>query len=254
LVHLGRDQAHRRRLCRDQPQGNPLWHGTGADQPTYFQAVILSIYISCWAIGTSIDTTTQDSVYLVDPQGGHIRTRWFFAVGALAVISVVVLLVRDDERHFALALAVFSAVDVGTWLYLRYLFLPPIIDATAKQYKHAEHGPDYFGLVRLRIIVAQVLGNWKWYRQVFLSAIIVLMLATAFNPPLSDAISEWAERHLPVPRGSIRPLFQDFLLLAFVMISESWHFALRLKTFLAVRLLTDLETTYSLRPKRSKAT
>jgi hypothetical protein len=219
--------------------------------PTYFQAIILSIYISCWAVGTSIDTTTQDSVYLVDPKGGHIRTGWFVAVGTLAAISVAVLLVRHNERYFALALAVFSTVDILAWLYLRYLFLPPIIDATTRKYHHEP--PDHFGLVRLRIIVAQVLGNWKWYRQAFLAAIIVLMLVTAFYPLLEDAMSEWAEQHLPVPQGSIRPLFQDFLLLAFVLISEVWHFALRLKTFLAVRLLTDLETTYSLRPKRSKA-
>jgi hypothetical protein len=227
-------------------------YGTVLSQtnPAYFQAVILSIYISCWAIGTSIDTSTQNSIYLVDPKGGHVRTGWFLAVGGLALFSVVLLQVRDNERHFALALAVFSAVDISTWLYLRYSFLPPIIEATANKYQRE---PDYYGLVRLQIIVAQVLGNWKWYRQVFLTATIVLMLVTAFNPPLEDATSQWTERHLPVPAGSIRPLFQDFLLLCFLLISEVWHFALRMKTFLAVQLLSELETTYSLRSKRSGA-
>jgi hypothetical protein len=214
--------------------------------PAYFQAVILTIYISCWAIGTNIDTSTQKSIYLVDPKGGHVRTGWFLAVGGIALISVIILYLRDNEQYFALALAAFSAIDVLTWLYLRFLFLPPIIDATEKKYKHK---PDYYGLVRLQIIRAQILGNWKWYRQVFLTAIIVLMLVTAFDPPLEDAISQWTEHRLPVPAGSIRPLFQDFLLLCFVMISEVWHFTLRLRTFLAIRLLSKLETSYSLRPK-----
>ena len=215
--------------------------------PAYFQAVILTVYISCWAIGTSIDTSNQNSIYLVDPKGGHVRAGWFLAVGGLALISVIILYVRDNERYFTLALAIVSAVDVRTWLYLRYSFLPPIIDATAKKYKHEP--PDYYGLVRLQIIVAQILGNWKWYRQVFLTAIIVLMLVTAFDPPLEDTISHLVEGHLPVPAGSIRLLFQDFLLLCFVLISEVWHFALRLRTFLAVQLLSKLETSYSLKPR-----
>jgi hypothetical protein len=227
-------------------------YGTVLSQtnPAYFQAVILTIYISCWAIGTGIDTSNQKSIYLVDPKGGHVRTGWFLAVGGLALISIIILYVRDNERHFALALAVFSTVDVLTWLYLRYFFLPPIIDATTKKYRHE---PDYYGLVRLRIIVAQVLGNWKWYRQVFLTAIIVLMLVIAFDPPLEDAISQWTERRLPVPAGSIRPLCQDFLLLCFVLISEVWHFTLRLRTFLAIQLLSKLETGYSLRPRAKAA-
>jgi hypothetical protein len=216
--------------------------------PAYVQAAILTIYVACWAVGTNIDTSNQKSVYLVDPKGGHVRTGWLLAVGGIAVIAVVLLYVRNNEWYLALALAVFSAIDVSAWLYLRYSFLPPIIAATAKKYQQE---PDYYGLVRLRTIVAQILGNWKWYRQVFLTAIIVLMLVTAFDPSLADAISQWTEHHLPVPAGSIRPLFQDFLLLCFLLISEIWHFALRLKTFLAVQTLSELEASYSLRPKRS---
>ena len=223
-------------------------YGTVLSQanPAYFQALILTVYISCWAIGTSIDTSNQNSIYLIDPKGGHVRTGWFVAVGGIAVISVVLLYVRDNEWHLALALAVFSTIDVLAWLYLRYSFLPPIIEATARNY---QDWPDYFGLARLQIIVAQILGNWKWYRQIFLTAIIVLMLVTAFDPSLADAISQWAEVRLPVPKGSIRPLFQDFLLLCFLLISEVWHFGLRLKTLLAVQLLNELETSYSLEPK-----
>src|SRR5258708_7464577 len=96
-------------------------YGTVLSQtnPAYFQAVILSIFVLFWAIGTSIDTFKEDSIFLVDPKVGRVRAGWFLAVAGLATISVVLLLVRDNELRFSLALAAFSAIDVLTWLYLR---------------------------------------------------------------------------------------------------------------------------------------
>ena len=216
--------------------------------PSYWQAVVLTIYITCWAIGTNLDTSNQKSIYLVDPKGGHVRTGWFVAVGGIATISIILLYVRNNDRQLALALAAFSIIDVLAWLYLRYLLLPPIIDATKKRYQHEQ---DHYGLVRLQVIVTQILGNWKWYRQFFLTVIIALILVTAFNPTLGQTMSQWAEQRLPLPQGSIAPLFQVILLLVFVFVSEVWHFALRLRTYLTLQTLSDLEAGYSLRPRNA---
>jgi hypothetical protein len=127
--------------------------------PVYFQAVLLTIYIWCWAIGTAIDTNAQSSVYLVDPAGGRVRIGAVATIASLAAISLVLLLVRSNELYFALAMAVFTTIDVLGWLYLRYHFLPPIIQATQKK---CEYEQDYYGLILLRKVVAQIVGNWKW--------------------------------------------------------------------------------------------
>src|ERR1700724_601430 len=84
--------------------------------PDYIQIAILSVYISCWAYGTSIDTRVQSAIYADDPAGGHVRPGAIVAVVLLAAISVIVLLVRKDELHFALALATFTTIDVLGWL------------------------------------------------------------------------------------------------------------------------------------------
>ena len=130
--------------------------------PQYFQAILLSIYIWFWAIGTTFDTNIQSSVYLVDPFGGRIRWGSLVAVFSLAAISLVLMLVRFNEFYFSLALFVFTAFDITTWLYLRLSFLPPIIEATRARYK-ADH--DEYGLLQLETVVFLVIGNWKWWRQ-----------------------------------------------------------------------------------------
>ncbi len=52
--------------------------------PEYFQAIVLSIYVWCWAIGTTFDTNVQASAYLVDPYGGRIRWGSLVAVVSLS--------------------------------------------------------------------------------------------------------------------------------------------------------------------------
>jgi hypothetical protein len=103
--------------------------------PEIIQTAILSVYISCWAYGTTIDTKVQGAIYADDPKGGRVRVGSIVAVAVLAAISVIVLLVRSNELHFALALAAFTTIDVLTWLYLRYRLLPPIINASQRKFE-----------------------------------------------------------------------------------------------------------------------
>jgi hypothetical protein len=212
----------------------------------YLQAIILSFYIWCWAIGTSIDTDIQRAVYQLDPFGGSVRTGAIAAIAALASISIILLVARSNELYFALALAAFTAVDVLTWLYLRRKFLPPIVDATRKIYQRDR---DYFGLSRLSLVVSQIAGNWKWWRQLCMSAIILLMIVVAIFPKAGDVVAGWGETMLSLPASTTRPLLQDLLLVSFLLVSEAWHFFLRLKTFMAIRLIDQLEAQYRLEPR-----
>jgi hypothetical protein len=213
--------------------------------PQYFQAILLSIYVWCWALGTTFDTNIQSSVYLVDPFGGRIRWGSLVAVLSLAAISLVLVLVRFNELYFSLALLVFTSLDIATWLYLRQSFLPPIIEASRVKYK-ADH--DEYGLLQLETVVSLIIGNWKWWRQGVLFGIVALMVLLAISGRSRDFISGEAQVILPaVPSDAIRPLLQDFILLLFLFVSEVWAFAVRLETLVAIRLLNDMERRFELR-------
>jgi hypothetical protein len=216
--------------------------------PAYFQAVLLTIYIWCWAIGTAIDTNAQSSVYLVDPAGGRVRMGAIAAIASLAAISLVLLLVRSNELYFALAMAAFTTIDILGWLYLRYRFLPPIIQATQKKCASVR---DYYGVILLNKVVAQVAGNWKWWRQLALSAIVLVMVLVALSPHLKDLFSVEIQNAVSAfTPGSVKPLLQDFLLLLFILVSEVWHFALRLKTYTSISVVNELENEYEIRPRQ----
>jgi len=214
--------------------------------PDYIQIAILSVYISCWAYGTSIDTRVQTAIYADDPEGGRVRAGAIGAVALLAAISVILLLVRKNELHFALALTAFTSIDVVGWLYLRYKLLPPIIEASQKKYENED---DYYGQLILKKVTSQVIGNWKWHRQIVLTAIVLGMVALAYYPQLHDIISNYVNGLVPsLAAGTIKALLPDALLLAFVLVSELWHFAFRLDTFLTIRILNDMEEQFTLVP------
>src|SRR5262245_8341675 len=230
---------------KDIPVGSALSN----TNPDYFQAIILTNYIWCWAAGTTIDTKFQSAVYMVDPQGGRVRTGSLLAVAGLAVISIGLLLARSNELWFALLLAAFTVVDILTWLYLRYSFLPPIIKATQDKYADIKE-PDYYGQLLLNIVVTQIMGNWKWWRQLVMSAIIAAMIGVALSPHAKDVASEWIASAIRIMDAeTIKPLLSSLLFMIFVLVSEIWHFAYRLQTSLAIRIIRGLEEDYSIAPR-----
>ena len=160
------------------------------------------------------------------------------------------MLVRFNEFYFSLALFVFTAFDITTWLYLRLSFLPPIIEATRARYK-ADH--DEYGLLQLETVVFLVIGNWKWWRQGTLFSIVALMVLMAISGRSRDFVSSEAHVLLPaVPFDAIRSLLPDFILLMFLLVSELWLFAVRLKTLIALRLLNDMEHRFEIRRRPSQ--
>jgi len=78
-----------------------------------------------------------------------------------------------------------------------------------------------------------------------------MMVALALYAQLHDSISGYVNRLVPsLPAGTIKALLPDTLLLAFVLVSELWHFAFRLDTFLTIRILNDMEEKFTLVPNR----
>lgn len=77
----------------------------------------------------------------------------------------------------------------------------------------------------LDIVTEQVTGNWRWWRKVFLSAIVLLMIIVALSPGAKDVISSLVDDKVPgIPPSSIKRLLPDILLFAFIAASEVWHF------------------------------
>jgi hypothetical protein len=216
--------------------------------PEIIQIAILSVYISCWAYGTSIDTKVQAGIYADDPGGGHVRAGSVAAVAFLAAISVILLSVRSNELYFAVALAAFTTIDMLGWLYLRYRLLPPIIKASRSKFTEKGY-EDYYGQIILNKVESQIIGNWKWRRQIALSAIVLSMVLIAVFPRLHEIIGENIHKLVPaLPSETSKALLPDFLLLMFVLVSELWHFALRLDTFLTIRVLNEMEEKFTLEP------
>src|SRR5215510_2648780 len=227
----------------------PFGPALSSTNPDYLQAIILTIYVWCWAAGTTIDTNFQSAVYMADPQGGHVRTGSLVAVAGLAIVVIALLLVRSNELWFAVVLAVFSLVDVLAWLYLRYSFLPPIIEATQKKYSDPKE-PDHYGQLLLNIVVTQITGNWKWWRQLAMSAVIAAMIVIALSPHAKDVIAEWLASAIRIVYAeTIKRLIPSLMFLIFVLVSEIWYFAYRLYTFLAIRIIRGLEEDYSIAPR-----
>lgn len=217
--------------------------------PAYLQSILLSFYIACWAAGTTIDTKVQSSVYLIDPRGGRVRVGSVIAVAAIAIFSIAVLLTRTNELLFCLALTVFVIVDTIAWSYLKFIFLPPIIDETRKQYLAPPHR-DYYGVIVLDIVKASVVGNWKWWRQLVLFAIVLSMILIALLPSTKDAISSWIESRIAgIQPGSIKLQLPNALLFLCIAISELWIFSIRLKAAISIGVLNELEDRFSIQPK-----
>jgi hypothetical protein len=203
----------------------PFDKAIASANPQYLQDLILSIYIVCWALGTKTDTYNQKSVYLVDPLGGKLRLGSIVAVATLAAVSITLLWVRRNELYFSLALAAFTAADIFAWLYLRYGFVRKIIDASRAKYNHDE---DYFGLAKLKFIEIAVLGNWKWVRQVFLTAIVACMILSSSLPSFKLEIATIVQKLLSLlsfsgVHNKLSLICKDLNLNIFVAVWDVWN-------------------------------
>lgn len=63
----------------------PLGEALSNANPQYIQSILLSIYVTCWGIGCTVDTIFQGSIYLVDPLGGRVRLSAIIPVAAIGI-------------------------------------------------------------------------------------------------------------------------------------------------------------------------
>lgn len=224
----------------------PFGEAVSAIRHDYFQTVLLSFYYGCWVFGTNVDVNAQYWVYVTDPERGKIRLSAIGAVATLTVAGALLLLLRHNERLFALCLAMFAAVDMGAWRYLVY-FLRPILKASRDQ---LQREGDFFALAQFDCVAGYITGRWHWYRFVPLCAISIAMCLVAFSDLAKTYLAlllSWSFQGLPSDKAEA--LLPDFLLLLFVLVSEIWIWTLRLQMWSIIRAIDVLEERYTIKPK-----
>lgn len=83
-------------------------------------------------------------------------------------------------------------------------------DACSAIAQQVDLAPETLGRLTLKKVASQVIGDWKWYRQVLLTAIVLTMVALAHDPYLHDIISGHLNGLVPsLPAGTIRALLPD---------------------------------------------
>jgi hypothetical protein len=113
--------------------------------------------------------------------------------------------------------------------------------------------------VKLALVQLQVLGDWKWYRQIFLDLIVIAMIVSAVNLAVKRSIAAGVQGlllllsfHVELDRLTL--LVPDLLLFLFVVVSEAWIWLYRLRGYWSVRAISELETKYVIEPKAAAAT
>jgi hypothetical protein len=216
----------------------------------------LVIYFLSWVSGTNFDTDYQELVLVRLNRENTWPIQSVLALVALFVVAAALLWTVRPEidaagerniKRFAVILCAFIVIDHAAWRYLIW-FLQPATEASIAYYKNIR---DFNGLEKLKVVVDQVQGNWKWWR-LFCVGIptSALIIGFAFSDSIRSAISKFVSSFLPGLSGpALTRLTSGLLVAMFVLSVECWHWAIRINTFFSLKLLDELEHQYEFLPK-----
>jgi hypothetical protein len=203
----------------------------------------LIAYYWCWRFGCIFDTDIQELAYASLPGKGKWNSRNYGIVALLIVVAVLLCWTRGQVTYFSLTLTAFFFADHIGWRHI-VRELDPHARKSAREFRAAS---EYFALERLRIVRAQIQGNWKWWRMVA-GAIIVLMIDLfAFNADFRTLTAQTIQSLRPdVSAQDAASFAYSLLVAAFVVTMEVWHYTIRLKTKISLATLDDLSERYKL--------
>jgi hypothetical protein len=224
-------------------QANTLLTSSTAD---IIWRAALVIYYWAWVVGVTFDTNIQELAYVSFPGNG----RWpFQAMGVVAifvVIAYILLQSHGNIAHFSLALTAFLIVDHATWLYIRR-FLRDTIDQSRTRYTRQK---QFYELEILNTVEGQVFGEWKLWRLLTGTIIVLTADVFSFNQAFRDASANVVQIICPwLSSGEAASIFYSSLVLLFVVAMEMWHWLLRIRTYLRMDTLEHLHTSYRLVPR-----
>ena len=207
--------------------------------------VALIIYYSSWIFGTRFDTDIQELAYEQFPHKEKWPLQAFGVVAILAVVAGALCWAEGNIERFAVALVIFMVVDHASWRYLIWYLRPAEIQSEEIYRKNR----DFYSLEILRVVIAQIAGNWKWWRLSVGVPLAVLICAFAFADSVKAVILRGIQAQVPsISEADASAIVASWLVLAWVVAVETWHWTIRLKTRISLGYLEELRERYSLRP------
>jgi hypothetical protein len=132
---------------------------TGTASEVIWRGALIA-YFWCWRFGCIRDTDIQELVYASLPNKGQWPLRSYGIVGLLIGVAVVLVAAQGNIFWFSIALTLFFIADHIGWRHLVRV-LAPEAKKSEQEFKLKE---QFFALEKLRIVRAQIQGNWKWWR------------------------------------------------------------------------------------------
>jgi hypothetical protein len=206
----------------------------------------LIVYFWCWRFGCIFDTDIQELAYAYLPHGGRWNWQSYGIVALLIAVAAALVWSYGDIEWFAGTMTLFFLVDHGGWRYLVRELAP----SARKSEQEFKANQDYFALERLRIVRAQIGGDWKWWRFGFGAAIIVAIDLFAFVPQVRTLLA--APVHLVqsgIAAADAEIYAFSFVVLLFVIVMEVWHYLIRLRTKFRMEYLGEVTSRYSLQKR-----
>ncbi len=218
---------------------------SGAASEVIWRGALIA-YFWCWRFGCIRDTDIQELAYASLPNKGQWPLRSYGIVGLLIFVAVILVAAQGNIFWFSIALSFFFILDHVGWRHL----VAVLASEARKSEQEFRQKREYFALERLRLVRAQIQGNWKWWRFGVGAAIIVVTDAFAFVPAFRSLLTaQLLAIKSGLSAGEAEGFIYSLLVLSFVIVMEVWHYWIRLKTWVSLDCIDELSENYSLRRK-----
>ncbi|MGD0025753.1 MAG: hypothetical protein ABSC37_14215, partial [Xanthobacteraceae bacterium] len=133
----------------------------------------LLLYYYAWVIGSRIEFTFSEKVYVSDPNRGRISTNIGVLIFGLVVLGIVFFFVADSERYLSFALTAFFAIDFALWV-LVCKRAKKMASASADILKNQHL---YARIEQLRCYSRYYIrGNWQYVRYIARGITLLMIL------------------------------------------------------------------------------
>jgi hypothetical protein len=127
--------------------------------------------------------------------------------------------------------------------------MKPAVDKSEQYYRT---DGNWFAIEKLNIVVYQIMGSWKWLRLCIGIPIVLILDAFAFNGTVRIFFTNIVRAIIPnISYADASFTFASILFAVFVLAVEIWHWAIRINTFVSIRLLENLGVKFDLIPKKA---
>ena len=221
-------------------RGVPIGLAIGSLPAAIIVKASLVLYFFSWVFGTINDTNEQEILYASSPI--HSRFPWQgYAAGVLLTVVFGIMCYVETDRHFAIFLGVFLAINVLVWQYMARQLAPAFYRASKDKYARDR---AYSKLFALDVFYDYLIGSWQWYRFCYGAMAIVAIHAFTFT-------------RLPMElRGLIHPMPEDTLIALsvffYVLTFEAWIWLRRFKVKMSQETLREFSKKYRIVPVKDE--